>query len=332
MSSSSFAAANTNKQQQQNSSSNKTIKYNLRSKSLSLSNPICSDASERYDVINHRTTNRGGGGERGATTRKKTKVVADEEDDDVIGGGGCSFDELSPPVARIGGEKSVKRKIDFLEEEEEEEDGDEVLLDVDAKKKRRRKASSAGASARKSTRRNAKEETKKKKTTTTTKKKKNEKKKKKDVTAGSGYATPIATYFTSDEGSRHAATGSFFASTAKTSSSRENEENGARKSPVSMQKWMREALKAPVKGGLKFDLEETPPNDANNNTIKASSFASPKRVDVANNFYNNDNKNKNASNNSNVVTPIADGGGMTTPRFRNLTPRDIFSSLRTTPI
>ena len=331
MSSSSFAAANTNKQQQQNSSSNKTIKYNLRSKSLSLSNPICSDASERYDVINHRTTNRGGGGERGATTRKKTKVVADEEDDDVIGGGGCSFDELSPPVERIGGEKSVKRKIDFLEEEEEEEeDGDEVLLDVDAKKKRRRKASSAGASARKSTRRNAKEETKKKKKTTTTKKKNNEKKKKKDVTAGSGYATPIATYFTSDEGSRHAATGSFFASTAKTSSSRENEENGARKSPVSMQKWMREALKAPVKGGLKFDLEETPPNDANNNTIKASSFASPKRVDVANNFYNNNNKN--ASNNSNVVTPIADGGGMTTPRFRNVTPRDIFSSLRTTPI
>jgi hypothetical protein len=32
------------------------------------------------------------------------------------------------------------------------------------------------------------------------------------------------------------------------------------------------------------------------------------------------------------VTPIADGGGMTTPRFRNVTPRDIFSSLRTTPI
>jgi len=96
---------------------------------------------------------------------------------------------------------------------------------------------------------------------------------------------------------------------------------------------MREALKAPVKGGLKFDLEETPPNDANNNTIKASSFASPKRVDGANNFYNNNNNNnKNASNNSNVVTPIADGGGMTTPRFRNVTPRDIFSSLRTTPI
>jgi len=240
----------------------------------------------------------------------------------------------------VGGEKSVKRKIDFLEEEEEEEeDGDEVLLDFDAKKKKKRKASSAGASARKSTRRNAKEKTQEKKKTTTTNKNKNKNKnnKKKDVTAGSGYATPIATYFTSDEGSRHAATGSFFASTARTSSSQENEENGARKSPVSMQKWMREVLKAPVKGGLKFDLEETPPNDANNNTIKASSFASPKRVDVENNFYNNNNNNnnnnkKNASNNSNVVTPIADGGGMTTPRFRNVTPRDIFSSLRTTPI
>jgi len=239
----------------------------------------------------------------------------------------------------VGGEKSVKRKIDFLEEEEE--DGDEVLLDFDAKKKKKRKASSAGASARKSTRRNAKEKTQEKKKTTTTNKNKNKNKnknnKKKDVTAGSGYATPIATYFTSDEGSRHAATGSFFASTARTSSLQENEENGARKSPVSMQKWMREVLKAPVKGGLKFDLEETPPNDANNNTIKASSFASPKRVDVENNFYNNNNNNnnnnkKNASNNSNVVTPIADGGGMTTPRFRNVTPRDIFSSLRTTPI
>ena len=124
------------------------------------------------------------------------------------------------------------------------------------------------------------------------------------------------------------------------------DDGGRRSSPVSMRKWMREALlNAPVKVGqkMKFDLDETPPNDTNyyyKTNNNRSSFASPKKVvnSINNNNDNNNNNinnniNNNASNNSNAVTPtVANGGGMTTPRFKNVTPRDIFSSLRTTPI
>ena len=195
---------------------------------------------------------------------------------------------------------------------------------------------------------------------------KNKKKKKKDA-SGSGYATPIATYFTSDEGSRHAATTTIqtttpeegddirgknmnasFDAKAKTplgNGEEVGDDGGRRSSPVSMRKWMREALlNAPVKVGqkMKFDLDETPPNDTNyyyKTNNNRSSFASPKKVvnSINNNNDNNNNINNNinnnASNNSNAVTPtVANGGGMTTPRFKNVTPRDIFSSLRTTPI
>ena len=88
---------------------------------------------------------------------------------------------------------------------------------------------------------------------------------------------------------------------------------------------MKEALKAPVKVGqkMKFDMEEDAPNigDTNTNGNKdGSSFASPKKVSSMNN---------NKSNNSNAVTPNGDDRGLTTPRFKNMTPRDIFSSLRT---
>ena len=201
---------------------------------------------------------------------------------------------------------------------------------------------------------------------------KNKKKKKKDA-SGSGYATPIATYFTSDEGSRHAATtttiqtttpeegddttarlrcgknmNASFDAKAKTplgNGEEVGDDGGRRSSPVSMRKWMRKALlNAPVKVGqkMKFDLDETPPNDTNyyyKTNYNRSSFASPKKVvnSINNNNDNNNNINNNinnnASNNSNAVTPtVANGGGMTTPRFKNVTPRDIFSSLRTTPI
>ena len=199
------------------------------------------------------------------------------------------------------------------------------------------------------------------------------KKKKKKDASGSGYATPIATYFTSDEGSRHAATtttiqtttpeegddttarlrcgknmNASFDAKAKTplgNGEEVGDDGGRRSSPVSMRKWMREALlNAPVKVGqkMKFDLDETPPNDTNyyyKTNYNRSSFASPKKVvnSINNNNDNNNNINNNinnnASNNSNAVTPtVANGGGMTTPRFKNVTPRDIFSSLRTTPI
>ena len=165
---------------------------------------------------------------------------------------------------------------------------------------------------------------KKKTTTTTTTTRRSESKRNKKETTGSGYATPIATYFTSDEGSRHAAT----TTPEDENTTKKTDAGTARRSPVSMQKWMKEALKAPVKVGqkMKFDMEETPPNigDTNTNGNKdGSSFASPKKMSSMNN---------NKSNNSNAVTPNGDDRGLTTPRFKNMTPRDIFSSLRTTPI
>ena len=272
-----------------------------------------------------------------------------------------------------------KKAFDFVNVAGFDDDGDDVLVFTTPsteKKKKTKKTTTVKAKSRET---RTKGTTKRGRTKASNENNnnnnnnKNKKKKKKDA-SGSGYATPIATYFTSDEGSRHAATttttttstpeepgddttarlrcgknmNASFDAKAKTplgNGEEVGDDGGRRSSPVSMRKWMREALlNAPVKVGqkMKFDLDETPPNDTNyyyKTNNNRSSFASPKKVvnSINNNNDNNNNINNNinnnASNNSNAVTPtVANGGGMTTPRFKNVTPRDIFSSLRTTPI
>ena len=271
-----------------------------------------------------------------------------------------------------------KKAFDFVNVAGFDDDGDDVLVfttpSTEKTKKTTKKTTTVKAKSRET---RTKGTTKRGRTKASNENNnnnnnKNKKKKKKDA-SGSGYATPIATYFTSDEGSRHAATtttttistpeegddttarircgknmNASFDAKAKTplgNGEEVGDDGGRRSSPVSMRKWMREALlNAPVKVGqkMKFDLDETPPNDTNyyyKTNNNRSSFASPKKVvnSINNNNDNNNNINNNinnnASNNSNAVTPtVANGGGMTTPRFKNVTPRDIFSSLRTTPI
>ena len=281
---------------------------------------------------------------------------------------------LSTPLSA----KVIRRKaFDFVNVAGFDDDGDDVLVFTtpSTEKKKTKKTTTVKAKSRET---RTKGTTKRGRTKASNENNnnnnnKNKKKKKKDA-SGSGYATPIATYFTSDEGSRHAATttttttstpeepgddttarlrcgknmNASFDAKAKTplgNGEEVGDDGGRRSSPVSMRKWMREALlNAPVKVGqkMKFDLDETPPNDTNyyyKTNNNRSSFASPKKVvnSINNNNDNNNNINNNinnnASNNSNAVTPtVANGGGMTTPRFKNVTPRDIFSSLRTTPI
>ena len=269
--------------------------------------------------------------------------------------------------------KVIRRKeaFDFVNVAGFDDDGDDVLVFTtpSTEKKKTKKTTTVKAKSRET---RTKGTTKRGRTKASNENNNRGKKKKKKDASGSGYATPIATYFTSDEGSRHAATttttttstpeegddttarirgknnDASFDAKAKTplgNGEEVGDDGGRRSSPVSMRKWMREALlNAPVKVGqkMKFDLDETPPNDTNyycKTNNNRSSFASPKKVvNSINNSNDNNNNinnniNNNASNNSNAVTPtVANGGGMTTPRFKNVTPRDIFSSLRTTPI